>query len=204
MRQSRIAYYADFAVYPVLIAGMIVVIADRANAFERALALTLALAGAFLWTLLEYLLHRFLLHGDTRVAHLHDRHHAWPRAWIGTPTWLSVAVILFMALLPAPLGVPLISTLGLAGGLMAGFLWYGLIHHAIHHGRPQLLAQSITGAARRHFKHHRTQGIGNFGVTTSLWDRLFRTSLTARTCAQRIRDADQEGRVKSAPRSTGG
>jgi hypothetical protein len=62
MRQTRIAYFADFAVYPVLIASMLLVIADAATPAEWALALGFALTGAFFWTLLEYLLHRFLVH----------------------------------------------------------------------------------------------------------------------------------------------
>jgi hypothetical protein len=61
MRQTRIAYFADFAVYPVSIASMFLVIADTATPLERALILGLALTGALFWTLLEYLLHRFLL-----------------------------------------------------------------------------------------------------------------------------------------------
>src|ERR1700677_1741758 len=128
MQQNRIAYYTDFAVYPVLIAVMILVIADKSSPVERAFALALALGGAVLWTLPEYLLHRFVLRGDTRIAGIHDQHHAGPGAWIGTPTWLSVAAIAFIALLLASLAVPIIVTLSLAGGLLAGFLWYALVH----------------------------------------------------------------------------
>jgi sterol desaturase/sphingolipid hydroxylase (fatty acid hydroxylase superfamily) len=179
MRQNRIAYYADFAAYPVLITVLILLIANKASPRERLTALALAFGGGFLWTLLEYLIHRFVLHGNTRIADLHVQHHAWPRAWIGTPTWLSVAALIIIALLPASLGVGRIGTLGLACGLMTGFLWYGLLHHAIHHGRPQFLAKAIPDIARRHSRHHGMAGIGNFGVTTSLWDRLFQTSLTS-------------------------
>lgn len=143
MRQNRIVYYADFAVYPVLIGVMLLAIADRASSAERELALAFALGGAFLWALLEYLSHRFALRADTRMAGPHDQHPAGPRAWIGTPTWLSVAAIAFIALLPASLGVPLIVTLSLAAGLMMGFLWYGVILSAIRDGGPQLLAQVI-------------------------------------------------------------
>jgi len=185
MRQSRIAYFTDFAVYPVLIVVMILVIADTASPIERALALAFAFMGALFWTLLEYLLHRFVLHGDTSVAELHDQHHAWPRAWIGTPTWVSVTAIALMALLPALFGFPLALTLSLTGGLMAGFLWYGFVHHAIHHGRPRRLSRALAAAARRHFAHHNAGGIGNFGVTTPLWDRLFRTSMSARNSPRR-------------------
>jgi sterol desaturase/sphingolipid hydroxylase (fatty acid hydroxylase superfamily) len=179
MRQSRASYYADFAVYPALIALTMLVIATRSPPKHWGYALGFVVTGVILWTLLEYLLHRFVLHGATRVAGLHDQHHAWPRAWIGTPTWLSVAVLACLAILPVLLGASLVASLGLAGGLMAGFFWYGLAHHAIHHGEPQLLARALVGGARRHFRHHLCHGSGNFGVTTSLWDRLFRTSLAA-------------------------
>jgi hypothetical protein len=63
MRQHRIAHYTDLAVYPLLIAVMILVIADNATTGERALALALALVfglgGAFFWTLLGRVVHRF-------------------------------------------------------------------------------------------------------------------------------------------------
>jgi hypothetical protein len=67
MYRSRIAYYADFVVYPLLIGVMLPVIADDANLRDATLAVGFATIGALLWTLLEYLLHRFLLHGDTRM-----------------------------------------------------------------------------------------------------------------------------------------
>jgi sterol desaturase/sphingolipid hydroxylase (fatty acid hydroxylase superfamily) len=181
MRQSRIAYHADFVVYPALIVGTILAIAAWRSPQLRVIALGIAAAGIVLWTLLEYLLHRFVLHGDTRIGGLHDQHHARPRAWIGTPTWLSITAIACFALMPILLGAPAIVGLSLAAGLMAGFLWYALTHHVIHHGNPQFLARVLAGATRHHFEHHRQQGIGNFGVTTRLWDRLFRTSLSALT-----------------------
>jgi hypothetical protein len=61
MRDNRIAHYVNFAIYPLLIAVMILAIADGASPVERALALVCALAGALLWVLLDHLLHRFLL-----------------------------------------------------------------------------------------------------------------------------------------------
>jgi hypothetical protein len=68
MQQNRIAYFADFAVYPVLVAVMILVIAGNTSPIERTVALAFALGGACLWTLLEHLLHRFVLHGSGRVS----------------------------------------------------------------------------------------------------------------------------------------
>ena len=180
MRLSRIAYYADFAVYPTLIGVMILVIAHNSHLRHGAFALGLGLAGALLWTLLEYVMHRFLLHGGSRIAGLHDAHHAQARAWIGTPTWLSVTAIAGMALPTLLFGAPVFIYLSLTVGLMAGFLLYGLIHHAIHHGEPRILARTLSRSARRHFEHHRRGGVGNFGVTTEFWDRLLGTRLPPR------------------------
>jgi hypothetical protein len=146
MQQNRIGYYADFAVYPVLVAVMILVIGDKASPLERALALAFALGGAFLWTWLEHRLHRFVLHGASSVARPQDEHHALPRAWFGTPTWLSVAALAFAEPLLEAIGVSHIVSLGIAGGLMAGFLCYERAHHAIQQGGPRLLAKAIAGA----------------------------------------------------------
>lgn len=121
MRQHRIACLADFAVYPALMAVMILVIVDNASSVERALALGFVLAGSFLGTLLECLLHRFALREDTRVAEPPDLYEG-RRGWIGTATWLSVAAVVFIALQSTSLAVPLIVALGLVGALAGGLL----------------------------------------------------------------------------------
>jgi sterol desaturase/sphingolipid hydroxylase (fatty acid hydroxylase superfamily) len=63
---------------------------------------------------------------------------------------------------------------------MAGFLWYGIVHHAIHYRRPRTIAPRLLTATRRHALHHYSVQPGNFGVTTSLWDDVFGTALNAR------------------------
>jgi hypothetical protein len=65
MPRNRLSCYADCALYPLLVAVMILVIADRATAIERALALVLALAVACPWTML---LRRFVLPGNARIT----------------------------------------------------------------------------------------------------------------------------------------
>jgi hypothetical protein len=53
----------------------------------------LALLGLVAWTLLEYALHRFVLHGLQPFRTWHAEHHRRPRALIGTPTILSATLI---------------------------------------------------------------------------------------------------------------
>jgi len=122
MRQNRIAYLADFGVYPVLTAVMILVVVDNAGSGERALALMFALAGSLLWALMEYFLHRSVRQQDPRLADLENRDQGGTRAWIGTAIWLSVAAVVLIALLPTRLAVALIVALILVGGLIAGFI----------------------------------------------------------------------------------
>jgi hypothetical protein len=132
MQQQRIEY-ADFAVYPALIAVMILVIGDWASPVERAVSLAFVLGGAFLWTYLQYLLHRLALHGDSSVSEPQDHDHVSPGAWGGTPAWLSVAALVFVSLLLETLGVSLIASIGIAVGLVS----------AIHHGGVRLLAKGL-------------------------------------------------------------
>jgi sterol desaturase/sphingolipid hydroxylase (fatty acid hydroxylase superfamily) len=69
-------------------------------------------------------------------------------------------------------------------GVMMGFLWYGIFHHAIHHGRPRALAALVLTCADRHQQHHFSGQPGNFGVTIPLWDYLFGTVIHGRRVDQ--------------------
>jgi hypothetical protein len=123
MRENRLACYADFAVYPVLIAVMVLVITNGSSPAVLALTLAFALGAAFLWTRLENLLHRSLLLGNGGVADVNDRQGVRPRALIGTSTWLSVAAIAVIGQLPATLGVRLIVALIVVAGLTASTMF---------------------------------------------------------------------------------
>ncbi|HUN27659.1 MAG TPA: sterol desaturase family protein [Steroidobacteraceae bacterium] len=174
---SKTGYYGDYVIYAMVIAALFCAAAllDTPAAWVR---WVVAFAfGLMAWTVLEYVLHRFAFHGLPIVSDMHGAHHDAPRALIGTPTWLSLSVIALGVFLPAWRLASLNVASGLAGGIMLGYLWYGTLHHAIHHGRPRLIATRARVAARRHFRHHGRGAHGNFGVTTRLWDALLGTEL---------------------------
>jgi sterol desaturase/sphingolipid hydroxylase (fatty acid hydroxylase superfamily) len=175
MQLSKTAYYGDFAAYAIILAALIADIAMRADWAARARWAVALLIGAALWTLLEYILHRFVLHRVSIFASMHEVHHASPRAYVGTPTWASLAVLWLVFFLPAWLIVSFIVASGLITGVMLGFFWYGVLHHAIHFRRPRLLASRLPGLSYHHLRHHAPGNDGNFGVTTPLWDYLFGT-----------------------------
>lgn len=177
MRLSKTGYYADFVIYATILTTATIVTAWRSTAYETSIWLLIAAVGAAMWTLIEYILHRFVLHQTPPFAAMHDAHHEAPLAYVGTPTWLSLGVIFVFVFLPAWALGSCNTASALAAGVMAGFFWYGLVHHAIHYRKPRMLATRLLLASRRHAQHHYGREPGNFGVTTSLWDHVFGTTL---------------------------
>ncbi|MGE0786952.1 MAG: sterol desaturase family protein [Sandaracinaceae bacterium] len=131
--------------------------------------------GLFLWTFLEYVLHRFAFHerklGRT-VAKEHIQHHATPDYFASALMKLKLAIPILgaLALLGLLFGV---GGLGLVLGVISGWQIYEAIHRATHVRGPR----NRYGAwARRHHLHHHFQNArANHGVTTPLWDWVFGT-----------------------------
>ncbi len=175
MRLSKWGYYADFVIYPVVIAVLGTASLDTVNARAAAAWAGALLVGTGTWTLLEYWLHRIALHRTAYLASMHALHHRAPQDYVGTPTWLSLAVLIGFLLLPIWhfVGFPIAS--GLTAGVMIGYLWYGLTHHWIHHARGGALPRYLERRRVRHLRHHYSPKRGNYGVTTAFWDRVFGT-----------------------------
>jgi sterol desaturase/sphingolipid hydroxylase (fatty acid hydroxylase superfamily) len=180
MRLSKTAYYADFAVYALGLCALIALAVLSTSWTQRLHWLAAFTAAAASWTLLEYLLHCFVLHRLSIFASMHAVHHASPRAYVGTPTWVSLGIIWLVFFVPAWLGVSFNVASGLTAGVMMGFLWYGIVHHVIHYRRPRLLAAWLPATTQRHLRHHHSAQPGNFGVTIPLWDYVFGTVIDAR------------------------
>jgi cyclopropane-fatty-acyl-phospholipid synthase len=179
MRLSRTAYYADFAIYAAALAVLLAIAASGSSWTQRLHWLAACVSGTLGWTLIEYLLHCFILHGDSTLASIfapmHAVHHQSPRAYVGTPTWITLGVFCLAAFVPAWACVSRNVASGLTAGVMAGFLWYGVVHHVIHYRRPRLLVAWLASTARRHMYHHYSAQRGNFGVTIAFWDYVFGT-----------------------------
>ena len=133
MRPSKLTYYADFVVYPVVIVGLAAAGVARSTWQNRAEWLCAAMAGFVTWTLLEYILHRSVLHRKTYFAPMHAQHHTAPLAYLGTPFWISVFVLAGCFLVPVWLYAGFNVADGLTVGVMLGYWWYGVVHHVIHH-----------------------------------------------------------------------
>jgi sterol desaturase/sphingolipid hydroxylase (fatty acid hydroxylase superfamily) len=144
------------------------------------------LLGLFLWTLAEYLLHRFVFHFRPRTPRqerivflFHGIHHAQPqcKTRLVMPPVVSIpmAVIfyglltLFVSLI---LGQPhLVGPL--TSGLLIGYITYDLTHYATHHFR--MRGKYLRYLKRYHMLHHYKTPDQRFGVSSPLWDIVFKT-----------------------------
>jgi len=133
-------------------------------------------AGVLLWTLLEYLLHRWVFHVRVlgkRLAREHTRHHAqvdWFAPW-----WikLGVAAPILLALAAVAMWLTGAPGAALATGTFTGWIVYEVIHRRIHVAAPR------NGYARwaraHHLSHHFGKVHSNHGVSSPIWDHVFGT-----------------------------
>lgn len=137
-------------------------------------------AGMFLWTLAEYLLHRFAmhhLHGRGIMSREHLEHHvhsSWSFSHTHLLSWAGM--LLVGALVWFPLGWvvagPAVGA-SAAIGWAAGYFFYEYQHAVAHLRAP--VGPYGRWLRRHHFHHHFGHPMANHGVTLSLWDHVFGT-----------------------------
>jgi len=130
------------------------------------------LAGLGLYGFLEYGVHRWAYHDDRSPATPgHRLHHDDPEALIAVPFFVpATGVFAMWSLLRSLLGDEEASVL--IGALVMSFLYYGLWHHELHHGR---LPARYFRILRGHHRIHHQFPDCNFGVTMTVWDWVFGT-----------------------------
>jgi sterol desaturase/sphingolipid hydroxylase (fatty acid hydroxylase superfamily) len=138
------------------------------------------LGGMFFWTFFEYLMHRFAFHwvADSERAKkfiyiMHGNHHHFPRD----------RERLFMPPVPSLILASLIfsvfyfimghNAFMFFPGFMLGYLLYGSVHYAIHAWNPPF--RWMKSLWRNHHLHHYKDDHKGFGVSTTIWDRVFGT-----------------------------
>jgi cyclopropane-fatty-acyl-phospholipid synthase len=181
LEHGSLAYRADLAFYALAVLALGGLIAWLAPADQHlAMALWLA-AGLTGWSGLEYVLHRFVLHGLAPFSRWHSAHHARPRALICTPTLMSAALIAGLVALPAGLLLGRWPAGAFTLGVLAGYLAYSIAHHATHHWRAD--HPWLHERKRWHALHHRPIAQpGCYGVTSSFWDHACGTAGGPRSC----------------------
>lgn len=179
-RFSRIHPATPFVVW-VPVAAFFVIRSEARHDLAPAAIAGLCVAGTFFWTFAEYILHRFIFHwtNDTpwgRRVHflLHGVHHDFPndkdRLVMPLPTSIPLAVI-FYALFTLTLGRTLAEPF--FAGFAVGYLFYDGTHYYVHHFVPTTRWGKLL--RRHHLTHHHADHDGGFGVSTPLWDVVFRS-----------------------------
>lgn len=135
--------------------------------------------GLLIWTLTEYVMHRFVFHfypssdwGKRIHFIFHGVHHDYPNdaQRLVMPPSASIPLaaafyFLFKWVLPANL------LDGFFAGFILGYLFYDMTHYLLHH------AQFKSGLWKRikqhHMLHHYDDSTKGYGVTSSFWDKIF-------------------------------
>ena len=162
----------------------------------------LVLGGALVWSLLEYVIHRFLFHppqwveDETRAvtASLHPGQAVIP----ALPSWRHKFYFLVHGVhhdypndsgrlvMPPSVSIPLAVTFyflfqwvigpltpAAFAGLVGGYLAYDTTHYFTHHSAGKTALGRYQ--KKRHFRHHYYDSTRNFGVSSPLWDLLWGT-----------------------------
>jgi len=141
---------------------------------------TLFLAGIFAFTLVEYLMHRFLFHmPETTPARkkavytMHGVHHDHPKDKdrLAMPVPMSLTIAFFFFWLFRLFMGDLVW--GFLPGFLMGYAGYLWIHYMIHAFQPPKNFFKFFWV--HHGIHHYKQPQRAFGVSTPIWDLIFRT-----------------------------
>lgn len=145
-----------------------------------ATAVVFFLGGVVLFTLVEYVMHRYLYHipaeSEKRKRFqyvIHGVHHDHPRdkSRLAMPPLLSIVLaVLFISLFRLIMGP---NGYSFGGGFLFGYSSYLLAHYAIHIFKQP---KNVLGIIWKHHNlHHYVGDDGAFGVSSPFWDYIFGT-----------------------------
>lgn len=138
--------------------------------------------GLFVWTLTEYVLHRFVFHwqppgkiGERIHFIFHGVHHDYPsdsKRLVMVPSVSIPLSTLFYFLFRLILGEMYVAPFFC--GFMIGYLFYDMTHYAIHHYN--FKSKFWLDLKHHHMLHHYKDMNNGYGVSSKFWDYVFRTT----------------------------
>uniref|UniRef100_A0A3Q3A1R5 Fatty acid 2-hydroxylase n=1 Tax=Kryptolebias marmoratus TaxID=37003 RepID=A0A3Q3A1R5_KRYMA len=181
-----IVFYFSWYCYTTLAQGStrVAVTSDFSVPVHKSVFPVLFLLGWFLWSFLEYCIHRFVFHMKPPAHNyylitlhflLHGQHHKSPfdgSRLVFPPGLASIVVVLFYLVLHSVL--PDIVGLSVFVGGLCGYVVYDMIHYYLHYGSPKR-GTYLYGLKAYHVKHHFEHQKSGFGITTTFWDHPFNT-----------------------------
>lgn len=172
-QDDRLKRKALSALHYVLLVGAALLLLAGGTAASPWLTAAALPAGWLAGSLAEYAVHRFVLHGPPLTASVHARHHASPAleqidplSYLGP---LAVALLTWLVLVAILGNAPVAN--GITAGLCLQYSWFRAVHRRMH--RP---GHRMSRGKRALFhRGHHADAACNFGVTTPVWDHLFRS-----------------------------
>ncbi|XWN36345.1 MAG: sterol desaturase family protein [Balneola sp.] len=139
-------------------------------------------AGGFvLWSIFEYLVHRFVFHyqpktefGEKVLFTFHGVHHDYPNDSfrLVMPPVVSIPLYVVMYLLfESIFGYG--NHFSIYSGFVLGYLFYDVGHYALHHFN--FKNKYFLRIKKHHLLHHYKDEHHGFGVSMPFWDKIFNT-----------------------------
>ena len=140
------------------------------------------IGGFFVWTITEYLLHRFIFHYQPtsklglRIHFIfHGVHHDYPKdaKRLVMPPSASIPLAILFYFLFSLFFKNTAYLYTFFSGFIAGYLCYDMVHYAIHHHN--FKSSIMKRVKQHHMLHHYSDATKGYGVSSSLWDIIFRS-----------------------------
>jgi dihydroceramide fatty acyl 2-hydroxylase len=170
MSEAKWNYWLSF-IYDGAIAILLMIVAYMSG-MEFFTGLIFFFSGVIFFTLIEYVVHAHLFHGPLKsFVKAHAKHHKDPHGYDAMPFFFAqfiIAPFFGLAILLFGSDIAMIFT----SGVFAGYIAYGLMHHAMHRVNPT--GKYFSYMVAFHDQHH-TNPKMNHGVTVPFWDMVFGT-----------------------------
>ena len=179
---TKAPHYISASIYSLVVLFLLVVAYRMQVVGSFWMGALIFLGAVFFWTFFEYFAHRYLFHVDeyfpdskiaAKVAYtFHGIHHEYPR---DTERVLMPPVPGLLIL-----GILYLVFVGVLGdyayvfmpGFVTGYLLYTRIHYKTH---VTPVPSYLKSQYKHHALHHYKYPEKAFGISTTLWDRVFGT-----------------------------
>lgn len=186
-QQARISRHRLYPVTIFYTVYMLIVLALALRSAHPWIAIGFFAAGIPVWTLVEYLFHRYVLHGHfaagkglirkflhERLDPLHWEHHKRPFDGHHINGEIKDLLPLFFVAVPVSFIAPVYTLPMLLAGTVQSYVLEEWIHHSCHYYN--FRNPYFRYIKRYHFYHHSPKGENEgFGLTNGFWDIIFNT-----------------------------
>jgi sterol desaturase/sphingolipid hydroxylase (fatty acid hydroxylase superfamily) len=141
--------------------------------------------GVMVWTITEYLLHRYIFHFEPKSEWgkrihfiFHGVHHDYPQdaKRLVMPPSASIPLAILFYLLFSLFFQNKSYLLTFFAGFITGYLLYDMLHYAIHHHN--FKSPLMKKLKVHHMLHHYADPAKGYGVSSALWDIIFKSNFS--------------------------